>query len=77
VELAGFGEGIANFREARNDATAVTEDGDRAAFPVTLAGFVGVLELTEQGVGYFTDTLIRMIVAQTLDAGNKTRPGRK
>jgi hypothetical protein len=75
VKFLGFRESIADFGEARDDAAAVTKHRNGAAFPVTLAGFVGVLELTEQGIGYIANTLVRVVVAQTLDSGNKARPG--
>ena len=34
-----------------------------------------MFELTEQVVGHLIDARIRMLIAQTLDAGDKTRPG--
>jgi hypothetical protein len=75
VEFLGFGEGLADLGEARNDAAAVAVHRDRAALPVTLARFVGVFELTEQVVGHLVDALARVLVAQTLDAGDEAGPG--
>ena len=75
MEFLGLGEGLANLGEARDDTAAVAVDTDRAAFPVTLAGLVGVLQLAQQAVGHTVDAFIRVIVTQTLDAGNETRPG--
>jgi hypothetical protein len=34
-----------------------------------------MLELTEQGIGYLANTLIWVLIAQTLDTGNETWPG--
>ena len=45
VELLGCGEGVADFGEARDDAAAVAEYGDGAAFPVAFAGLVGMFQL--------------------------------
>jgi hypothetical protein len=62
VEFFGFGEGAANFGEAGDDAAAVSEHGYRAAFPVTLAGFVGVLQLAKQRVGHSADALVVVFI---------------
>lgn len=75
VELLGFREHRADFGELRDDAAAIAVDADGAAFPVALAGFVGVLELTEQVIGDAVDARIGVLVAQALDAGYEARPG--
>ena len=49
--------------EARNDTAAVTENADRATFPVAFAGFVGSFKLTQQ-VNHHV-----IIFGETLEAG--------
>jgi hypothetical protein len=48
VEFRRFGKFIGGFRETRDDGGAVAAHPDGAAFPIALAGRVGMLELSEQ-----------------------------
>ena len=73
VELCAFLVLAGNFREAGDHASAIAAHTNGAAFPVALAGFVGVLELAEQalhdrGIGF------AFVVSQALQAGDEARP---
>ena len=74
MEFPGFRESISDFRETRDNAATITVDTDRAAFPVALAGFIGMFQLAEQAVGHIVDAFVRMLVTQALDTGNETGP---
>ena len=74
VEFFRLRECVADLGETRDDTATILIDGDCSAFPVTLAGFVGVFQLTQEVAGYTIDTLIRVLVTQTLDTGDKARP---
>ncbi len=75
MEFLGLGEGRPDLGEPGNDAAAVAVHRNGATLPIPLAGLVGVLQLTQQAVGHLVDALLRVLVAQTLDTGNETRPG--
>jgi hypothetical protein len=73
VELGGLGEQrlavlVLQFGEARNDAAAVAEHADRAAFPEALAGFVRGFQLAQQ-----VDHHV-VVFGQALEAGDETGP---
>jgi hypothetical protein len=63
MELLRFLESMRDFGKTRNDTATVAVNTDGAAFPVTFAGFIGMFQLPEQGIGNAIDALVIVFIA--------------
>ena len=62
-----------DFRETGDNTTAITKNTDGTALPVTLAGLVGMLELTQQ-IFHHAGPGFVLVVCQTFEPLYKARP---